>query len=225
MRFPAPVRRIVQMPTSNMPHDSTLEANPHKLITRLMLGCLVLLAIAPTRGDAHGGVSIEDDRCIMSIGPYRAHFTGYQPKVRGAKEFCEDIPVVADAIIVLDFVSQALRDMRVDFRILRDVNNVGVTATYTDLGSIEDIESATVAYRPSQRYPNGNFDVSLKFDTAGSFIGVLSAVDPGTGREYVSVFPFSVGVVNWWGPLKWVLAVVVLGAGAYFFSPKTTRGA
>ena len=70
---------------------------------------LVILAMAPFDTQAHGGVSIEDDRCIMTIGPYRAHFSGYQPKLRASQEFCEDIPAVADAIIVLDFISQPLR--------------------------------------------------------------------------------------------------------------------
>jgi hypothetical protein len=43
---------------------------------------------------AHGGVSIEDDTCIMQIGPYRAHFTGYQPAARTQPVADdEDLPV------------------------------------------------------------------------------------------------------------------------------------
>ena len=170
--------------------------------------------------NAHGGVSIEDDNCIVTIGPYRAHFSGYQPKLRASKEFCEDIPVVADAIIVLDFISLPLRNMQVDFRVIRDVNEIGVTATYDDLGSAADIAAATLVYREAQRYGNGNFDVSLRFDTAGDFIGVMTATNPDDGKAYVSVFPFSVGKSSLWGLLKWVIAVLALGVAAYFLSPK-----
>lgn len=185
--------------------------------------CCVSLSIgimSPLDAEAHGGVSIEDDTCIMTIGPYRAHFSGYQPKLRASEEFCEDIPVVADAIIVLDFISRPLRTMQVDFRIVRDVNNIGVNATYADLGSAADIDAATVVYRAAERYRNGNFEVSLNFDSAGSFIGVMTAADSASGTVYISVFPFSVGKSDLWGSLKWVLAVLALGLVAYVFSPK-----
>jgi len=180
--------------------------------------------MCPFDTQAHGGVSIEDDLCIMTIGPYRAHFSGYQPKLRASEEFCEDIPAVADAIIVLDFISQPLRAMQVDFRVIRDVNNIGVNATYEDLGSAADIDAATVAYRAAERYRNGNFDVTLNFDTAGSFIGILTATDADSGTEYVSVFPFAVGMSDMWEWLKWVLAILALGWAAYFFSPKAGPG-
>ncbi len=185
---------------------------------------LVIVVMSPFEAGAHGGVSIEDDNCIMTIGPYRAHFSGYQPKLRASEEFCEDIPGVADAIIVLDFISQPLRAMQVDFRIVRDVNNIGVTATYEDLGSATDIDAATIVYRAAERYRNGNFDVTLNFDTAGSFIGVLTATDPESNAVWVSVFPFSVGKPNVWEWLKWVIVILVLGGGAYFFSPKAGPG-
>lgn len=186
-----------------------------------------LLAAMTSSVFAHGGVSIEDDTCIMSIGPYRAHFTGYQPEVRASQEFCEDIPVVAKSIIVLDFISRPLREMAVDFRIVRDVNDVGVTATVADLGSAAAIEQATIFYRAAERFPRGSFDVAIKFDEPGRFIGVLTAVDDNTDdrREYISVFPFSVGVTNWWGRLKWIAGSIVLGAGLYLWSSRPGKPA
>jgi len=41
---------------------------------------------------AHGGLSLADDMCKLTIGPYTMHFTGYQPDSSQEKEFCEDIP-------------------------------------------------------------------------------------------------------------------------------------
>lgn len=28
---------------------------------------------------AHGGLALADDLCILTVGPYTIHFTGYQP--------------------------------------------------------------------------------------------------------------------------------------------------
>ena len=174
---------------------------------------------------AHGGVSVEDDTCIMTIGPYKAHFTGYQPALRASQEFCEDIPVVADAIIVLDFLNQALRDMSVDFRIIDDVNDIGVNATYDDLGTQEEINKATVFYQEAETYPRGSLDVSLSFQHDGNFIGILTAVDNAAGAEkkYISVFPFSVWVTDWWARLKWLVVVLLLGAGLFYWASVATK--
>jgi hypothetical protein len=205
---------------------ASLNSKTPGLFSLLLHASALLVVLAPAVY-AHGGVSVEDDVCIMTIGPYRAHFTGYQPEVRASQEFCEDIPVVAKSIIVLDFINQPLREMAVDFRIVRDVNEVGVTATAADLGSAADIERATIFYRAAERYPRGSFDVGLTFEESGRFIGVLTAVDDKTGtrREYVSVFPFSVGVTDWWGRLKWIVVSIVFGAGLYLWSSRSGKTA
>ena len=127
----------------------------------------------------------------MKIGPYRAHFTGYQPQLRASQEFCEDIPNVAKAIIVLDFINEPLREMAIEFRLVHDVNNVGVNATIDDLGSAEDIERASMFVQPAARYPQGSVDVSLEFTEPGQFIGMVTANDDRSAAErtYVAVFP------------------------------------
>lgn len=188
----------------------------------LIFGTAVALAaiLLPHSAVAHGGVSIEDDTCVITIGPYRAHFSGYQPRSRASREFCEDIPVVADAIIVIDYVSSALREMEVDFRIVADVKDIGVNATFDDLGTAADIEAATIAYIEPASYANGNFEVTLTFEAAGSFIGIMTAHDKVGNRSYVSVFPFSVGKVDWWGPLRWAFVVLLFVAAIYKLAPK-----
>jgi len=180
---------------------------------------LVLVFTAPRQAFAHGGVSVEDDLCIMTVGRYRAHFTGYQPRERAAQEFCEDIPEFAPAIIVLDFVDMALRGMAIDFRIVRDVNDIGVTATYDDLGTDGDIEAATTFYREPAVHPHGSLSVSLNFDQPGGYIGILTATDSEAEQTYRSVFPFSVGVTNWFGILQWLIWPIVFAAAIYFGSP------
>jgi hypothetical protein len=185
---------------------------------RLTLVAVAMAVAVPDRVLAHGGVSVEDDICIMQVGRYRAHFTGYQPRERASQEFCEDIPELAPAIIVLDFVDMAMRKMAIDFRVLKDVKEIGVTATINDLGSTEDIESATVFYREPSISPHGSLDVSLNFKERGGYIGVLTATDLEGGHTYTSVFPFSVGVTDWWSYLRWIVWPLVFGVVIYFGS-------
>lgn len=161
----------------------------------------------------------------MTIGTYRAHFTGYQPRARASQEFCEDIPTVSNSIIVLDFISRALREMSVDFRIVYDVKEIGISATEADLGTDADIEAATMFYLPAKAYPRGSLDASITFESAGNYIGILTATD-GSGadaRRYVSVFPFSVGLSNWWARLKWVGVALILGVALLVWSLRSNK--
>lgn len=189
-----------------------------RTIASLVLTALLFLITAPHGALAHGGVSVENDLCVMTIGRYRAHFTGYQPRERASQEFCEDIPEFAPAIIVLDFVDMALRKMPIDFRVLRDVNGIGINAKYSDLGTPEDIEKATMFYREPAVHPHGSLSVSLNFEQPGGYIGVLTATDANSGQTLTSVFPFSVGVTDWWSFLQWFVWPVIFGAVFYFGS-------
>ncbi|HXF07541.1 MAG TPA: hypothetical protein VNK45_03315 [Candidatus Acidoferrales bacterium] len=192
-----------------------------KRLFRLMI--LLLFSVSGVAW-GHGGVSIEDDMCIMQVGPYRAHFTGYIPDRRATQEFCEDIPDTGRAIFAIDFINDELRRMQVDFRIIRDVNNVGIRATYDDLGTKEDIERATIYYRPPEVLSTGTFNASHTFPEKGHFIGIVTARHPETGKEYVSVFPFAVGIFRW-GPIvtRLVLIIVLVGAVAAFFITRAMR--
>lgn len=181
--------------------------------TWLLVPCLLAMAPAVL---AHGGVSMDEDTCVMQLGPYRAHFTGYQPSVRASQEFCEDIPAVARSIIALDFIDPALRDMLVDFRVIRDVNDVGITATWEDLGGEAAIEAASIYYQQPDRFARGNVNVELAFDAPGAFIGIVTAVTPDSGTTYRSVFPFSVGVRPWYAGWQWIAAIVVGGVLLYW---------
>ena len=164
---------------------------------------------------------MDDDVCILIAGTYRAHFTGYQPKQRASQEFCEDIPVVGHAIIVLDYIDRPLRDMAVDFRILRDVEEIGNSATLSDLGSPEEIEAATLFYEPPKVYNAGTITVQYDFAAAGRYVGILTATHLESGNSVTSVFPFSVGVTNYMAYLPAVLGIIaVLGVGFYISERK-----
>lgn len=166
--------------------------------------CMLLFSAV---AEGHGGVSIEDDKCIMKIGSLRAHFTGYQPEKRATQEFCEDIPELGRAIIVIDYVSPVLRQYAVEFRVLRDVKNLGARGRYEDLGSQAEVEAATLVHVPAQIYPRGTLNFEQRFDQPGWYIGMISATDPATGQVVHSVFPFRVGVRNFW---RYVPGFVIL---------------
>ena len=189
-----------------------------------LLSVFLLLSLASGAAFGHGGVSIEDDMCVMQVGPYRAHFTGYQPERRATQEFCEDIPEVGRAIFVIDFINDELRQMETDFRIIKDVRNIGIRAKYEDLGSKDDIERATVYYRPAEIVANGTFNADHTFPESGNFIGLVTARDPKTGKEIVSVFPFAVGIFHWGRMLVRIgLILVLVGGLAGFFITRALR--
>ncbi len=178
---------------------------------RLAWGLILLLPSLQVF--AHGGVSLEEDVCVLRIGKYRAHFTGYQTERRATQEFCEDIPELGRAIMVIDFIDEDLRLMEVEFRILRDVAQLGNNARYEQLGSPADIEKATLLLREASQYPRGTIHVEQQFPESGRFIGLVSARHPVSGERSVSVFPFSVGVRSYWKYLPWFLLVLGICGG------------
>lgn len=188
------------------------------MLKRLMLGMLLPLVSMPVFG--HGGVSIENDVCVMRIGPMRAHFTGYQPELRATQEFCEDIPEVAHSIIVLDVIDKALRSMPIEFYLLRDSQNLGKAARFGDLGGMDSVRSEALFSMPPKTYPRGTVKLEYDFTEPGWYIGVLQATDPDSGQPYQAVFPFRVGVVYWWKFALPMVLIVIVTVLAYRISSR-----
>lgn len=174
----------------------------------LSMIAVLILVMMPLLGFAHGGVSMEEDLCVIQIGRYKAHFTGYLPERRASQEFCEDIPSTGSAVFVIDFISDELREMELDFRIIRDVNDIGIKATYEDLGGEQAIEDATIFYAPTRQYPNGVMNVQYPFVAEGGYVGIINARHLATGLAYRSVFPFRVGFVPYLRYAFYFLAVI-----------------
>ncbi|PCI45667.1 MAG: hypothetical protein COB51_08545 [Moraxellaceae bacterium] len=159
---------------------------------------------------AHGGVGMEGGQCLIRIGNLEARFTGYQPATRGSKEFCDDLPDLTGSIFVLDFVHDVLNTMPLDFRIIRDENNFGLSASSDDIKSLNNIDELTEYYSPPTRYDDGNVEVRYEFLNPGIYIGIITAQHPSSGVVYEAVFPFRVGAINYldyW----WVFIVVMVG--------------
>jgi hypothetical protein len=162
------------------------------LQTILLITCM--LSINPAMG--HGGVVLDEDLCVISIGFLRAHFTVYQPETSDNEEYCENIPDVTGSVFVMEYLHDFLRQMPVDFRIVRDVNDVGEFAKWEDIEAIDDLEAATVFYQSSRVQTDGNFVAEYSFEEKGTYIGVVTATHPVENKIYNSVFYFRVGGPN-----------------------------
>jgi cytochrome c biogenesis factor len=155
---------------------------------------------------AHGGLSMAEDMCKLTVGPYMMHFSGYQPESTQEKQFCEDIPATGQTIVVLDYIEQELRSLPAEVRIIKDT------------GTEDNLEAETVFHLPAKVYPNGSIDFRYTFDKPGKFVGLVSV---GEKMEHVSRFPFSVGEPKFFSKflniyMVPVVAVVIVGAIVFF---------
>ncbi|MCZ6831272.1 MAG: hypothetical protein O7F73_17115 [Gammaproteobacteria bacterium] len=185
----------------------------------MRIGVLLLLLIAG-RGYAAGGVVGEPGSCMIEIGLYTAHFTIYQSDTSGDEEFCEDLPDIGKTLFVLDYLHGSMKEVAVDFRIIRDVDELGIFARWENIQAIEDIDARTVFYQPSLVYPENQLLAEHTFLEPGWYIGVVTAPHPSKDITYNAVFPFQVGQTNY---LFWLLLMLAL-AVAGFYVYRSRRG-
>ena len=163
---------------------------------------------------AGGGVVMSGQQCTMHIDFYSARFTAYQPDSSGSEEFCENLPNTGATIFVLDYLHPSLKEVPVDFRIIRDVTGQGRFARLEDVQALGDIEPLTVYYHAPEIRPDGSFKAEYEFTDGGRYIGVVTAGHPTNDRTYAAVFPFEVGQS---GYRAWLLPAGLLAVFAGFF--------
>jgi hypothetical protein len=127
-------------------------------------------------------LSLSQDMCLLFVGPDYMYFSGYQ-SAKPRKRFCEDVPGVGDTIFAMDFAQDQMREMKVDFRIVRDVGED------KEQDSLDDL---TVAYLPPKTYPTGSVSLRHNFLQTGNYAGLVT-VDGPHGEHWVARFPFAVG--------------------------------
>lgn len=176
--------------------------------------CALLLVSA--QGWAGGGVLLRDDVCIITIGFYEAHFTAYQPQTRGNEEFCEDLPDLGETLFVLDYLHTSMKEVPIDFRIIKDVTELGQFIRLRDIEAIADLDAHTVFYqRPTVR-TDASLRVAHSFVEAGEYVGIVTAGHPTKDTIYSAVFPFRVGKTDY-SKLMW-FGLLLLVPFAYYFS-------
>jgi len=172
----------------------------------LALG-VAILAGAANPASAHGGVKLEQDECVLKIGPNTMHFIGYQ-RTGEEQEFCEDIAHTGPTVIALTAVSPDLRDMAIGVRIVKDVGEEQEKA---------NLEAATEFYLPPKVYRNGTMTFEHDFKKAGHYVGIVTVSDD-QGNQWMSRFPFTVGIYTFMGMIEYILyAVGITSLSAYLW--------
>ena len=160
------------------------------------LWLLPILLGACLQAHAHGSVEA-GDICEIKIGFYSAHFAIYQPQTRQHDEYCEDIPDVTESVFVIEYLHDVMREVPVDFRIIRDTENRGQFVNWDDIEQIGDLDPDTVFYQSPVVRQDGVFLVHHYFGEAGDYIGIVTTVHPTLDKIYTAVFPFHVGESDW----------------------------
>ena len=169
---------------------------------------------------AGGGMVLEGDVCIINIDFYSAHFTAYQPDTSGNTQLCQDLPDTGVTIFVLDYLHRSLKEVPVDFRIIRDVTGQGEFVKLKHVEEIEDIEQHTVFYQPGRIEEDASLNIEYDFKEKGSYIGIVSAGHPSNNNTYTAVFPFEVGKTRLG---YWPLLVLIPAMFAYILKRKFDR--
>jgi hypothetical protein len=153
---------------------------------------------------AHGGVSIEFDKCVVQLGKYTMHFTAYQ-QATGGKENCWDLPGPGRTILVFDLVEPEMRNKPVELRVveLPESGELSGGAPLRTLGSL-----------PVKVYPQGTLNLESDFELGKRYMAVLTMSD---ARPLVLKAPIQVVPNSGTSPYLIGLGVVVLGVGAFLF--------
>jgi hypothetical protein len=178
----------------------------------------LLAMVLSAAAHAHGGVGMQDNRCVLRIGPDLMFFTGYQPQF-SRDEFCDDIPSAGQMVVTLDMQESELRDMLTEIRLIKDEGNHmkmnGLPLlTDAELASPQVLDPVTITHVPPKKYPTGTLTFEHTFPETGKFIGIVTVTNA-HGQTWVSQFPFSVGLMFGKSIGIYISLVVVLIAAVY----------
>lgn len=177
------------------------------------VGILVLLSAAPAKLQAHGSVVDGGEGCVIQFDFYSAHFSIFQPQTQQHREFCEDLPDVAESVFVLEYRHDSLREVPVDFRIIRNTSELGRFVRWQDIEALGDLDAETIFFQRTPARADGVLSVLHTFTEPGNYVGIVSAPHPTLDQRYHAVFPFRVGTPWWQNLWLWLAAVIVMVVG------------
>ncbi|WGJ15484.1 hypothetical protein QEV83_04195 [Methylocapsa sp. D3K7] len=161
---------------------------------------------------------MQDNRCVLRIGPDIMFFTGYQPQ-NSREEFCDDVPNMGQTVVALDMQETELRNMLTEIRLIKDdgshtqMNGLPFLSD-AELANKAALDAVSIAYLPAKKYPTGTLTFEHTFPENGKFIGIVT-VENDHGQKFVSQFPFSVGQQVGKSLVLYGLILVGLGGGVF----------
>tara|TARA_X000001036_G_C20483204_1_gene726575 strand:+ start:47 stop:694 length:648 start_codon:yes stop_codon:yes gene_type:complete len=169
----------------------------------------LLILVFHQSAESHGSVTLEEDVCLLEMGYTSAHFKIYQTSSSGHKQYCEDIPYVAESIFVMEYLHDSLKETPIEFRIIKDITNLGRFVKWDDIKliNLKEIELNTVLYQSPIKKNEGVFTIMHSFKEPGDYIGIVSVKNINQNLMYNAVFPFKVGNQ---GSIYWVLFLIVI---------------
>lgn len=179
----------------------------------LLLALSALLACGHSALWAHGSVVDGGEGCVIQFDFYSAHFSIFQPQTQQHREFCEDLPDVTESVFVLEYRHDSLRDVPVDFRIMRNTSELGRFVRWQNIEAMGDLDRETVFYQRSPARADGVLSILHTFTEPGDYVGIVSAPHPTLDQMYHAVFPFRVGLPWWQNRWLWLALVIVAFVG------------
>jgi len=160
---------------------------------------ILVMALYTGTAGAHGKVTMEEDSCMRRIGENMIHLSAYQPQVDEEGHYCTDIPKAGNAILVIDLVDPALREMPIGMKVIK--------------GSRADEGETVTNIRPAL-YQDGVISTQSVLDQGEYLIQITAEGVPPLNYEYhlrveminyAEVFRASIG------PIVGLLLTTILG--------------
>ncbi|MEK4034753.1 hypothetical protein WOC76_10040 [Methylocystis sp. IM3] len=123
--------------------------------------------------------------CVMSVGPTQMMFSAFQEN-KTDEIFCQRVPELGKTMIILDARSNELRDMNIEVRVLRNIDQKDWR---------DDLEATTVTALPPKKYlqDRGTTSFTYDFGKEGEYIALVRATSDDGAKEYVGQYYFAVG--------------------------------
>ena len=153
---------------------------------------------------AHGGVSMDLDKCKLGVLSYSMHFSSYLPDSFGGEEFCWDIPSTGSVYLAFDFINAELRTKEIAFRLLKRPP------------CCVDTPPDIIANIPYDKHRSGNMHIGTNLEK-GRYEGVFSVRENNHVHE-AKIF-INVGQEQKNKQLYFAILVLgIVGLIAFFFS-------
>lgn len=166
----------------------------------MQLTIIIIAAFYCGMAGAHGKVSIEEDTCTRRLDDESmVHMSAYQPQHESSDQYCTEIPMEGNTLLVIDLVDQALRNIPVGMRVVRGTS---------------EVDDETVAYLRPNYHPDGVMRGEASLDKGLYTVFITGEAVPPVYYQY----PLRVQMINYAnifratiGPLTIMLLLTLFG--------------